>query len=327
MPDFLVATGDSLVCLSASGDLWRGTRYLEGAAIHHLAVVAAEQNDGWIYAASWGEGLWRSSSGDAALKWSNLASFLESSRVLRLASGEEGAIYAGGEMAWLKRSRDGGLNWEALDNIWLVPSSGHWQAPHVACIAPNPQHEDWLLVALQGVGILFSSDGGFSWDDVRPDSAPDTHQILWHRHNAATALALSPRSIALSHDGGWTWQSSTATSRDELSAVEWCDAACDENGAWLLAGNAPSGGVLWRAKNEWRRLSGWKRRACRLNCVGCWNDWLALGWEDGAIDVSQDGGRSWRELLVAEAAPQSVRDLVMVEWTKKPLEKPLENAE
>ncbi len=325
MPILTIATGDDVVVLRESGGLWNGTRHLEGARVHRLASYHHEGNN-ILYAASLGEGVWCSR--DDGVRWSNGATRLPGSRVWSVATGEDGALYAGGEAGMLQRSQNDGLIWETLGNLWLVTSSASWQTPLITVVAPNPQHADWMLCAVENHGVLFSNDGGFSWDDVRPGAPKDVHSLVWHRHDPAIVLAVAPRALALSQDGGWSWREMSweDKSGQSQSDVVWQSANCDDEGQWWLIGhgidseNSASSvpqqtrgkSVVWRADAERaRRISDHPQRESELRAVACAGEMCALGWQDGAISISRDGGNNWQQIVIEGAQPQSVQAMIL----------------
>ncbi len=336
-PVLCIATGRSCVRLLPLGQAgsegglwsapWRGVEMLDGGRIHRVGVRSGARAT--IFAASWGEGLWFSR--DGGRRWSNAGVDIQGSRVHCAAATSSGEFFVGSDHAILKRSGGDLRRWELLDNLWLVPSSSSWSSQNstaVRDIAVNPRHEEWLLTALDGVGVLFSSDGGFSWDDARPNTDPQTLRLLWHPDEPTHALALAPNSLRQSDDGGWSW-SSTDFPLTELKAV----AALPE-GQWLVAGQSGERSELWRGEGtEWLLAGRFPSRAPKQaqdsarasgqgafvesvlvvseeESAGAGAAWLA-GWSDGALEVSLDSGRSWRPLLMDGAQPERACDMAL----------------
>lgn len=334
-PILCIATGRSCIRLQpmgkpgAEGGLWgapwRGAEMLDGARIHRLGVQPGAR--GTIFAASWGEGLWFSR--DGARRWSNAGVDIQGSRVHCAAASTTGEFFAGSDHAILKRSARDLRRWELLDNLWLVPSSSTWSTVGGAAVrdvAVNPRHEEWLLAALQGVGVLFSSDGGFSWDDARAGTDPETQRLLWHPDSPTQALALAPTSLRLSEDGGWSWQDA------EFPLHRLQAAAPLPGGQWLVAGRGSRAGgersELWHGGGgEWLLATRFETRhaqpegalAAFIEAIlpvreeqsgGAGAAWLA-GWSDGTVEVSTDSGRSWRPMLIDGARPERACDLTL----------------
>lgn len=144
------------------GDTWQQTPgQPEGAAFNDLLVDEA----GRLFAATFWQGLWRSSDGGAT--WGRV--FDERWLFGRLAHGG-GAIYAGTEDGNLYRSRDGGTTWVNLTNLPAEEDSDGNGVYGIA-VAVNPADPDHLLFSRvdgwhssdAGGGILESRDGGQSW--------------------------------------------------------------------------------------------------------------------------------------------------------------------
>jgi len=350
-PVLCIATGRSCVRLlplgnaGAEGGLWsapwRGSEMLDGARIHRLSVRPHSQAT--ILAASWGEGLWFSR--DGGRRWSNAGVDIQGSRVHCAAASATGEFLVGSDHAILKRAGGDLRRWELLDNLWLVPSSSSWSktgSSAVRDVAVNPRHEEWILAALDGVGVLFSSDGGFSWDDARQGTDPATLRLLWHPDSPTQALALAPTTLRASEDGGWSWQDAGSPLTQLKAAV-----ALPE-GRWLVAGRgATSAGArseLWHGDGkDWLLATRFAARAsasqgkaegasepCSQSAsqssaapfiesvlavreeesAGAGAAWL-VGWSDGAVEVSTDLGRSWRPLLLDGARPERACDLAL----------------
>ena len=301
---------------------------LDGARIHRLGVQPGAPQT--VLAASWGEGLWFSR--DGGRRWSNAGVDIQGSRVHCVAASSTGEGFVGSDHAIIKRAKADIRRWELLYNLWLVPSSSTWGrgGAQVRDVAVNPRHEEWLLAALEGVGVLFSSDGGFSWDDARPNTDPATRRLLWHPDAPTQALALAPGSLRHSEDGGWSWHDS------EFPLSTIAAAAPLAGGRWLVAGRgAKSSGhkyELWHGEgNDWLLASRFEPRAEQPEGVpasqiephiesilpvrdeqsaGAGTAWLA-GWSDGAIEVSLDDGRSWRPLMIEGARPERACDMAL----------------
>jgi hypothetical protein len=344
-PVLCIATSQScfrLLPLGASGDEpaemprpeislwhapWRSAEMLDSAMIHRLRVQPGPGSV--LLASSWGEGLWLSR--DGGRRWSNAPIEIQGSRVHCACVSANGECFVGADHAILKRAGGDLRRWELLDNLWLVPSSSDWSKSGSAAVrdvAVNPRHEEWLLAAVDGAGVLFSSDGGFSWDDARPGTDPATALLLWHPSSPTRALALAPSSLRSSDDGGWSWQ-------DANSPLATLQAAAPlPEDQWLLAGHSATirgeRSELWRGSGpEWTLATRFEARTTSAedgsekaafvesilvvseqDSAGAGAAWL-VGWSDGALDVSINEGRSWRPLLIDGPAPQRARDMAL----------------
>ena len=90
-----------------------------------------------------------------------------------------GAVYAGCEPSMLFRSDDGGATWRELESLRSIPSAPTWSFPprpwtsHVRWIAPSPHDAGLLLVGIELGGLMWSEDGGETWEDHRPGAKLD----------------------------------------------------------------------------------------------------------------------------------------------------------
>lgn len=146
--------------------------YFEGLPIYHAAsdgktLYAAVTNEHWgpsvQRSTSWGE------------KWAKVkesprypkASGLSVERVWHVATGEDGAIYAGVEPAGLFVSRDGGASWEGVDGFNAFEGRQDWMPGGgglcLHTILPYPGDAKRMVVAASAVGIFGTKDGGKSW--------------------------------------------------------------------------------------------------------------------------------------------------------------------
>lgn len=313
MSDLYVATGDGFAHLKHEGEVWQLRLALEGSRVHTLVVDARHQST--LYCASTTEGVWKT--GDGGVRWANLSSNIGSSRIASLAIGlADGALYAGGVPAALWVSHDDGKNWEELENLKLVDSATHWNTPFaldpasLCAIAPNPQHADWLLAGIEGAGVLLSTDGGWSWDDVRSNVGAGVLALLWHPAAPSHALALDENGAALSTDGGWSWQRADAGLQGLTPRAVCADPA--RAGAWFIAAADESGGAILSGDGQtpWQRLSdSWKTTGATPCALWAHADSLFVGYEDGAVARSSNGGRQWQPLLVTPAPLPALRAL------------------
>ena len=181
MTELYIATGKSFAHLTENGDKWRVRTALEGKGIRSIAVDPA--NADVVYAGSAKYGLWKSL--DRGLTWHALE--LPESYVYSIAvSPVDGTLYVGTEPSRLFKSMDGGEIWEELSALRSIPSAPTWSFPpkpwtsHVRWIAPNPQDPQLLLVGIELGRVMYSNDGGETWEDHRPGAVKDAHELAWH---------------------------------------------------------------------------------------------------------------------------------------------------
>src|SRR6266566_1698969 len=77
---------------------------------------------------------------------------------------------------------------------------------HVRWIACNPHDAALLIVGIELGGLMYSSDGGQTWSDHRPNAQRDVHALTWHPTAQGRAYEAGGGGTAWSKDGGQTWQ-------------------------------------------------------------------------------------------------------------------------
>ncbi|MCH7587619.1 MAG: hypothetical protein IIC78_06240 [Chloroflexi bacterium] len=209
MTELYIATGKSFAHLTENGDKWRVRTALEGKGIRSIAVDPA--NADVVYAGSAKYGLWKSL--DRGLTWHALE--LPESYVYSIAvSPVDGTLYVGTEPSRLFKSMDGGEIWEELSALRSIPSAPTWSFPpkpwtsHVRWIAPNPQDPQLLLVGIELGRVMYSNDGGETWEDHRPGAVKDAHELAWHPSDSNRAYEVGGGGAAWSFDGGKAWKPS-----------------------------------------------------------------------------------------------------------------------
>jgi photosystem II stability/assembly factor-like uncharacterized protein len=297
----LAATGDAVARLDEDGEGFRVSLRLEGSGAQCLAA-----GDGAVYAGCRGSGVWRSD--DEGEKWRDLD--LPAPDVFSVAVGPvDGAVYTGCEPSMLFRSDDGGATWRELDSLRSIPSAPTWSFPprpwtsHVRWIAPSPHDAGLLLVGIELGGLMWSADGGETWDDHRPGAKLDVHSLAWHPTAHGRAYETGGDGTAWSRDGGRTWQP--------------VDGGRDRNYSWALAvdpgdpdtwfasvspgpyqahsdGRADAYLYRWSGEGPWETVAG--PFSSMPYTVRFADGTLYAGFADGTMLASADGGRSWREV-------------------------------
>jgi len=229
----LVGTKKGLIVLDsdAARRAWRMRGpFCETWPINH---AVADPATGTIYAgggnAWFGPAVWKST--DLGATWSH------SSEGLAYAEGAEpiksvwslasanGALYAGVEPAGLFRSDDGGQAWEHVAGLRDHPSRPDWQPGGggliLHTIAPHPDDEEQLWVAISTGGVFHTADRGATWEarnkGTRCDFLPEEQRYPEYGqcvHSLAMAPGMPARLYQQNHcgmyrseDGGLNWQS------------------------------------------------------------------------------------------------------------------------
>jgi len=188
--------------------------FCETWPINHVIADAT----GTIYAgggnAWFGPAVWKST--DLGKTWSH------SSAGLAYAEGEtpisavwslaaaHGVLYAGVEPAGLFRSDDAGATWTEVAGLRNHPTRPDWQPGGAGLmlhgILVHPQDPKQLWVMISAVGVLYTADGGASWEhrnlgvkaDFLPEPTPEFGQCV---HCVAMAPGQPERLYQQSHAG------------------------------------------------------------------------------------------------------------------------------
>jgi hypothetical protein len=301
MSVFVCTSEDRLVALERDDGSWRARAALEGLGAQCVATDGTR-----VLAGTRGHGLFVSD--DAGESWDHIE--LPEADVFSVAIGAaDGALYAGTEPSRLFVARGGGA-WTELEALQDIPSRDHWSFPprpwthHVRWIAPDPHHPERLLVGIELGGVMYTEDGGSTFQDHRPGAKLDAHGLAWHPHADGRAYQAAGDGAAWSRDGGRTWESADA-GRD----LRYCWAVAvdpDEPDRWYVSaasgpGTAHSGAS---ARGRLYRWDGGRWQALALPpdsmpyALATTDDSLLAGLADGRILSSADRGDSWTQLDV-----------------------------
>jgi hypothetical protein len=220
METLLIGYTDGLVRVGAGGE---GAEWvLKGPPVQMLA--ADPNRPERLYAATLGEGLWRSE--DAGQSFERLAG-LENDLVWSVAvsscdrdAAGYGAIYAGTQMSALYRSLDGGESFEELTSVQELESKPHWAFPpapsthHVHQITLDITDPDTVVFGVELGGVYCSRNRGESW--VRTDADPDPHTLRTHPREPARMYEGGGAYPCLSRDGGGSWEQALDGLPDEI---------------------------------------------------------------------------------------------------------------
>jgi photosystem II stability/assembly factor-like uncharacterized protein len=298
MPVFVCTREDRLVRLHANGGSWAAETVLEGVGVECVAADGAR-----VLVGTSGNGLFVS--GDGGATWEQVG--LAEPDVLSVAIGAaDGALYAGTEPSRLFVARDGGA-WTELEALQDIPSRERWSFPprpwthHVRWIAPDPHHAERILVGIELGGVMYTEDGGSTFEDHRPGAKLDAHSLTWHARADGRAYQAAGDGAAWSRDGGRTWESADA-GRD----LRYCWALAvdpDDPERWYVS--AASGpGAAHRDAGARGRLYRWDDDAWQAldlppdampYALAATPDGLVAGLADGRILSSADRGDTWHE--------------------------------
>lgn len=274
----LVATFRGLNVLerAAAAAPWR----LAGHALDglHVAALLIEPRHGGVFAATYDDGVHFSP--DGGRNWERRNRGIDHPKLFSLAYAEppEGpTVYAGSEPVMLYRSRDAGLNWEAMPAITRVPNTDKWSfpgPPHLAHLksmtvaADDPRH---LYAAIEQGAFLQSLDGGASWREsgsafwsaADERNYNDVHQIVPLPSDPRVLYMTTGNGLYRSPDGAAHWERLT----DRGFRIGYPDhiqlSPLDERVVYVSGGSGDP------------------------------YSWNTTHWADGTVMKSTDGGHSW----------------------------------
>jgi photosystem II stability/assembly factor-like uncharacterized protein len=295
----LAATGDAIARLDGDGGGFRVSLSLEGSGAQCLAA-----GDAAVYAGCRGSGVWRS--GDGGATWSDMR--LPQPDVFSVAvSPADRAVYAGCEPSTLFRSDDGGQSWRELESLRTIPSAPTWSFPprpwtsHVRWIAPSPDEGGLLLAGIELGGLMWSGDGGETWEDHRPGAKLDVHCLAWHPTAGGRAYETGGDGTAWSRDGGRSWE---AVDEGRDRNYSWALAVVsDDPDTWFASvspgpyqahsdSRADAYLYRWSSPGPWEGVAGpFSSMPYALLFAG---GALYAGFSDGSVMASDDGGSRWR---------------------------------
>jgi len=180
------------------------------------SVAIDPLNPDRIVAGTFDRGAWLTTNGGD--NWSYVGHGIHSTHVSAVAMSPArrnvfgSAIYVGTEPANLYRSEDNGTSWEHFPALPKLPSSRTWSFPprpwthHTRWITPHPDDADLLFVGVELGGVMRSTDGGYHWEDRKPQSQFDCHSLAIPSGAPDCLYEAAGGGVALSLDRGTTWQ-------------------------------------------------------------------------------------------------------------------------
>ncbi|HEY7113695.1 MAG TPA: YCF48-related protein [Thermoanaerobaculia bacterium] len=214
-----------------------------------------------VYLGTYGGGMWKAT-GDADPVEINEG--FTNHRVLSVAAGPSGQIWAATDGGGIFRSIDGGNHWtpssDGLKNGWLETlvldpndseslwagmqgagvfhssSSGdHWlfagggiEAPAVEIVATHPRSPDTVFAALRGFGLAKTATGGTDWLVGSSGPAyPDFRGVSFDSTDATKVFAAEAGGLVRSLDGGATWQDRSPAGYTDFRAVSVAPSSSD----------------------------------------------------------------------------------------------------
>jgi len=318
-----VATADGLYLLNrtARGKHWKvAQRVLEGK---HVNAVVFDPSQGVIVAGMHNGGI--AVSEDAGKSWEFRNEGLTSHNVYAVSLSRSGGhlkLYAGTEPVHLFVSDDVGRRWQELTSLRRAPSAPEWRFPappnlaHVKFITFDPQTSGVIYVCIEQGGLLKSTDGGSSWEDLTGRGFnDDCHRLIIRPSHPHQLFLPTGFGFYCSQDGGTTWTNISEKiagigypdllvyhpHNDQLMFVAGAGAIPP---AWAESGTANpkiarsrDGGETWtmvgrglpeelKPNFEAMTLEGWKGGSA-----------VYIGNTDGEVYVTEDEGETWTKII------------------------------
>jgi len=245
---------------------WESIGVNLGTEPHVFAILVDPQQSGRVTVGTH-DGVWRSD--DAGESWRRLSAPKPELGVWSLARHpkEPDTLFAGYEPCAIHRSTDDGATWSKLDVDVTFPAvSAHPDIPkRVISIAVDPSNPQETYASIEVGGLLRSLDGGASWRNVIDgiyidEGFVDIHSVVVNPAHAGQLTIATRFGVFRSDDRGEHWRSLEAPLIRPVGS--YCRvlryAPGDANTLYLAAANDFDG-------------------------------------DRGALFISRDDGRSWRQ--------------------------------
>lgn len=142
------------------GQNWQAVQDERGT-IKSLSLAIDATNAEVVYLGTLGNGVYKSSDGGLTWEAANRGMLDYNITALAVDPTHLGTVYAGGDRGELFKSTDGGESWSDFSAKLPYPGSGY--IGEVLGITLDPASSDTIYLLVQGVGVLFSGDGGERW--------------------------------------------------------------------------------------------------------------------------------------------------------------------
>jgi photosystem II stability/assembly factor-like uncharacterized protein len=326
----LVGTARGITTVEREAEGWR----VAGEVLKekHIGAILIEPRSGAIFAGAYGEGSLCVSL-DGGETWQPRDTGLTERDVYSLEAVEMDGrtrLFCGTEPAKLFVSDDLGKTWRELSGLRSVPTVEGWSFPapphvaHAKHITVDPRDARTMYVSIEVGGLLRSTDGGETWQDV-PGMYEDVHRLVINPAAPQRMFVSGGAGLWQSDDGGKAWRNTTDHGHeiggypDQLvyhpnnPDLMFVAAAKDSPGAWRT--NPFAGARIARTRdggNTWEQLTNGLPDRMQGNVEAMCLEVTGPGeacsvfaaTTAGEVFVSEDAGDSWT-LALFDLAPIS----------------------
>ncbi|HEX5416547.1 MAG TPA: hypothetical protein VFZ25_12830 [Chloroflexota bacterium] len=207
-----IGTSDGVIAMRRVPGNWEEVSVgLKGQEISALASCPGQPEE--IFAGSYGKGLFHS--GDAGNTWQPAGEGIAYGYIRAILVDPESprTLLAGTEPAAIFKSEDGGRCWRELTALRNLPGHERWYLPYspragaVRTIVAVPGMANSYYAGIEQGGVVFSHDGGESWQLLNNGVNEDVHQLVVDAAGGAILFAATGGGVFRSWDGGKTWES------------------------------------------------------------------------------------------------------------------------
>ena len=310
-----VAIDESLAIFEHSSGKWHVKEELQGTDPQVVAIHPSRPDR--VYSGTFGKGLWVSD--DLGESWKKNKNYAPtpSTGITSIGMSPK-SIYLGTEPSKIYRSDDGGDTWNHLSELESLPSSNSWSFPprpetsHVRAILCDPVKEDRVYAAIEAGALVRSFDKGAHWKDRVAGGPFDTHNLAASRSGPGRLYSSAGDGYFESSDFGETWQRKMRGLAQRYMygvAVHPSDpdtvlVSCSP-GPWNAYNPANAESHIYRnseGRESWVEVLDGVPKPEGTTASFLIPNENTLGefyaFNNRGIFVSQDSGRSWRNLEV-----------------------------
>lgn len=270
-----------------------------------VRCLAVDQGTGTVLAGTHRDGVHRSEDGGRTFTGSGLPGLCVTA--VGISAAEPGLVFAGVKPAGVYRSDDGGRGWRrqiGFERVkrffWFSPAERPFTA-YVQSIVVSERHPKIVIAGIEAGAVVRSIDGGETWQGHRAGAMRDCHSLATA---AGRFFEAGYGGGAMSEDGA-VWRRPAGLDR----RYGWAVAAVADGETWFLssshgveAHSDHADAAIWRCRGggPWERLAGGLPQPMNSMpyslITGPEPGRLDVGFADGTVWESRDGGDTWAPL-------------------------------